>query len=373
MQSAEANLKAAEASGDKRRIDLARQNFEDAKKNYTQADPRRNYKSAVADREAAQAQSQAAEKAATDARSAASKAGREAAANPDNPQLQEQARQAKAAAEKARLENLAAEQKRMQAGEQERAASERLREHLRKEALLKEKIDAEIQKDLGSSGNENKGGMRVVADSDALRDAQRDIKRTQYEWAPRTDGPDVDPKDLKGDGVGGFNDRDTNRSAGLPDKGILAHERFHANTSQNWKDNLGGNRTLNEGMTHNLTLEQGQQPGAGGTGTKNTDWSPALPGAYKPEVVITKKLESIVGKDTMRNAYGKGDVDTLFTEVGKRAGGAPGGEADAGRRFLNELDYHTRQAQNTNLPSAARNASAQKVNELLTALERGKP
>jgi hypothetical protein len=373
MQQAEANLKAAEASGDQRRAALARENFEDAKRDYNNTDPRRAYKAAVEERDVAQAKTAAAEKAAADAKDAAAKAARQASANPDSPELQEQARQAKAAADKARLDNIEAEQRRFKAGEEERAAAQKLREHMAKEAKLKEKIDSSIQKDFDAPGNEKKGGMRVVGDSDALRDAQRDFKRVENEWYPRTDSPEVPANQLKGDNVAGFNDRNTNRSAGLPDAGALTHERFHANTSQNWKDNLGGNKTLNEGMTHNLTLEQGEAVPAGGSQPNNADWAPAIPKAYSPEVQVVKKLESIVGKDVMRDAYLKGDTETLMASIGKKAGAAPADQIAAGREQLARIDEYTRLAQNPKATPGQQATAMRNLRTLLNQLERGTP
>jgi hypothetical protein len=371
MEMAEANLKAAQASGDQRRIDLATENFEDAKRQYTQADPRRAYRAAVDERTQAQSETAAADKAATDARAAASKASRAAEADPQNAQLQEQAKQARVEAEKARLANLEAEQRRIRAGEEERAAAERLRDHLAKEAKLKEKIDSGIQKDFDAPGNERKGGMRVVADSDEMRVQQKEFKRTQQEWYPTTDSPDVPPGKEIGDGVLGINDRNTNRSMGLPDEGALTHERLHGNTSQNWKNDLGANKTLNEGMTHSLTIEKGEMAGAGG-GRADADWAPGIPKAYPAEVQVVRKLESIVGKDVMRDAYFKGNTDNLMTEVGKRAGAPPGRELEVGREYLTKIDTLTRLAQDAKLAPAQQATAERHLATLLKQLG-GKP
>jgi hypothetical protein len=215
--------------------------------------------------------------------------------------------------------------------------------------------------------------MRVVGDSDALRDQQKDFKRVDQEWYPRTDSPEVDPKHVVGDNVAGFNDPASNRSAGLPDQGALTHERFHANTSQGWKDNLGRNTTLNEGITHNLTIEQGEAPAAGGSQPNNADWAPAIPKAYPQEVQIVRKLESIVGKDTVRNAYGKGDTDSLMAAVGKRAGAPPGSEIEVGRQQLEKIDQFNKIAKWKDATPGQRATAQRNLDTLLNQLERGTP
>jgi len=370
MRAAEAELQAAKATGDPAQIRAAQEKFDIANERYINADTRRAYQHAVDQRNQAVAEANAAEKAATDARAAAAKADRAASADPGNAQLREQAKEARAAAERARLANLKAEENLANAGTREVEAAERLRNHIRAEAQATAKVDKGIQDAFDAPGNEKKGGMRVVGDSDALVEQQRELERLKKEWKKPNPDP-LDPIQPKSDGVLGINDRDTNRSIAMNDQGVFSHERLHANTSQNWKNNLGNNFTLNEGMTNHLTIEYGGQSAVPGGPRNDLNWGPEVGSAYKQPVDIVRQLEGVVGKGTMRDAYFKGKTFDMFQEVGRAAGAPPGEQVVAGRNLLNEIDKCVRIAKDPASPDALKAAAAAHLNKVMARITSG--
>ncbi len=349
----------------------AKQNLDQAQQDYTQADPRRAYRSAAEQADHTQAAAQKAEQAASDARSAALRASRAADADPGNAALQQQADAARSAANQARLKSQAAEQAMIDSRAQARDAANRLTQHLETESQLKQDLDKRIQDFFNAPGNKNSGGVRLVADSDELRAQQKALGELDHSLSPDLGLREGTPV---GDGTLGVNQPVVNRSVVSGDLGAQIHERIHANASPEWQQSLGNNRTLNEGMTHALTLEYGE----GNYGSNAATWDPKIGGAYPEQVQVVRDLQSVVGKDTMRRAFFNGEVEAMQAKVGNALGATDATQAVAqGRAALAEINNNMELLLKgdpvTKLPldANARSAVQARLNGLINQLKTG--
>ena len=205
-------------------------------------------------------------------------------------------------------------QRRVAAAERERAAAERLRDHMEREAEDRARLGRTIRERFGMPDTEenSKGNLRIAGDQAGVEEQYKHLQRTTYDWENKPL-----PEKLKSleRGSEGYSLKD--KSVSVPHEQTKVHEEVHRLTHPKWNESLKGCVLFEEGATCHFAdkvLERNEQGGA--TRAPRQD----LPREYAGAADVVKQLEAKIGAVAIEKAKMHGDVDGLFRTMGHQLG-----------------------------------------------------